>query len=92
MITHVPRTVLRKAFQEAGLWGKIRSGQLREWVAPPSRIRPDGSVSQIVLHFDPVLGHVATTHRVIDARGRVVHWDEKDMTLPNGDKLCRSVR
>ena len=77
------------AFNRQGLWPRIYARELREVVvAERATTEPVGGRTQIVKHYDGKV-HMATTHRVVDRDGRVLHWDEKDCLLPDGTKLAR---
>ena len=79
---------LRQSFLVFGIWSQIRNGTLRERVTKTSPGHRGGT-SQIVKHYTARGQHVATTHRLLDSGGTETHWDEKDLILPSGDKLCR---
>ena len=88
-IRHGTRQELTDEFNRQGLWQQIYHRRLVEQIAA-ERVTadPPGGRAQIVKHYAGKR-HVATTHRVVDAHGRVVHWDEKDCILPDGTKLVR---
>lgn len=89
MIHHVSQQDKRRAFAELGIWIQIKQNALRQ-ITVVSKQRENGRVSQILKHFNADGSHIATTHRVLDVWGNVLHWDEKDLVLPSGDKLCCS--
>lgn len=78
---------LRRLFEELHLWAQIRDGRLSTTVlfkrTVPSKSFP-GAFSQILVHHDSQRIHRCTTHRIIDADGNVLHWDEADIKLEGG--------
>jgi len=78
----VSRSVLKSMFRKFNIWSRIRAGELRSNIvnSRPSTAWPDGT-SHIIKHFTADGKHIATTHRIEDCAGKVVHWDAKDFRL-----------
>jgi hypothetical protein len=80
----VSRPILNSMFRKFNIWHKIRNGTLTTNIADS---RPSykwtNATSEIIKHFTPDGKHIATTHRVRDTTGRVLHWDAKDFRLKN---------
>ena len=77
----VSREVLVVIFEDFDLWAKIRDGRLLSIIVTakdsPSHHYPNAR-SRIVKHFIPGGRHVATTHRIEDSDGAILHQDAKD--------------
>ena len=75
---------LQQFFNELELWSQIHHGTLTSDViteSPATNPRYGGGISQMLVHRDDGGRHVCTTHRIIDASGNVLHWDEADVKL-----------
>ena len=74
--------LLESLFQEFDLWAKIADGRLPSSIVAqkdaPSHHYPNG-VSRIVKHHFPGGRHIATTHRIEDQQGNILHEDTKDI-------------
>ena len=69
-------------FRKKQIWKRIYSGKLREKVIASDRSSAiPGATSQIVKHSTKNRRHVATTHRIIDRNGKILHWDAKDIRV-----------
>ena len=73
---------LNIVFDDFDLWPKIRDGRLHSTIL----VRRDalshhypGALSRIVKHSFPDGRHVATTHRIEDMQGNILHEDAKDI-------------
>lgn len=77
----VSREVLAAVFEDLDLWAKIRDGRLLSIIVnakdSPAHHYPN-SKSRIAKHFIPNGRHVATTHRIEDSDGAILHQDAKD--------------
>ena len=77
----VSREVLVVIFEDFDLWAKIRDGRLLSIIVTakdsPSHHYPDAK-SRIVKHFIPNGRHLATTHRIENNEGNILHQDAKD--------------
>jgi hypothetical protein len=69
-------------FRELGIWENINNKYLKSKIVKkdPARDYPN-STSEIIKHFKPSGKHVATTHRIRDNQGSVLHWDAKDLRV-----------
>ena len=78
----VSHTVLKSMFRKFNVWGRIRANDLASDIVDsrPSSTWPNAT-SQIIKHLTIEGKHLATTHRVQDSTGRVLHWDAKDFRL-----------
>lgn len=78
----VSRPVLNSMFRKFDVWRRIRAGKLTSDIVDsrPSSTWPN-AISEIIKHFTIDGKHTATTHRVQDSTGRVLHWDAKDFRL-----------
>ena len=78
----VSRPILNSMFRKFNIWGGIRAGDLVSDIVDsrPSSTWPNAT-SQIIKHLTIDGKHVATTHRIQDSAGRVLHWDAKDFRL-----------
>jgi len=78
----VSRPVLNSIFRKLNIWTRIRAGDLASDIVDsrPSSSWPNAT-SQIIKHLTVDGKHIATTHRIQDAAGRVLHWDAKDCRL-----------
>jgi hypothetical protein len=70
----VSRPILNSMFRKFNVWGRIRAGNLVSDIvaSKPSSTWPNAT-SQIVKHFTIDGKHLATTHRVQDSDGQVLH-------------------
>lgn len=82
----VSREVLAVVFEDFDLWAKIRDGRLVSIIVTakdsPSHHYPN-ALSRIVKHFIPGGRHVATTHRIENSEGDILHEDAKDFHFRN---------
>jgi len=80
----VSRPILNSMFRKFDIWHGIKNGTLTSNIVSsrPSSRWPT-AISEIIKHFTQKGQHIATTHRVRDASGQVVHWDAKDFRLKN---------
>ena len=78
----VSRPVLNSMFRKFSIWKRIRASDLVSDIVDsrPSSTWPNAT-SQIIKHFTIDGKHMATTHRIQDTAGRVLHWDAKDVRL-----------
>lgn len=78
----VSRSTLNSLFHKFDIWHKIKKGQITSKIidSTPSYHWPDAT-SEIIKHFTLEGNHIATTHRVRDAAGKILHWDAKDFLL-----------
>ena len=85
----VPRDFLEYMFKEFDIWENINNKHLKSKIVKeaPAKDYPN-STSEIIKHFKPGGKHVATTHRIRDNKGSVLHWDAKDLRI-NDIKLWR---
>ena len=76
--------MLEELFQEFDIWAKIRDGRLSSIIIAnkdtPAHHYAD-SVSRIVKHRLPGGRHIATTHRIEDPQGNILHEDAKDFHM-----------
>jgi hypothetical protein len=74
--------VLKSMYRKFDIWRGIKNGELVNRVVynSPSHSVHNGT-SQIVKHFTTDWRHIATTHRIRDSSGRIVHWDAKDIRI-----------
>ena len=74
--------LLENLFQEFAIWDKIKDERLLSAIVTdrdvPSHHYPY-SLSRIVKHRFPNGRHVATTHRIQDSEGNILHEDAKDL-------------
>ena len=77
--------VLAVVFEDFNLWAKIEDGRLLSTIVSakdsPARHYPDAT-SRIVKHLIPRGRHIATTHRIEDSNGNILHQDAKDFHFP----------
>ena len=80
----ISKELLESLFNEFDLWEKIGDVRILSHSLPgkdlPSRNWPD-ALSRIVKHSLPNGKHIATTHRIEDANGDILHEDAKDFLL-----------
>lgn len=80
----ISKELLETLFQEFDLWNKIKDGRLLSLFLTekdlPSHRYPN-ALSRIVKHTLPNGKHIATTHRVEDLDGTILHEDAKDLLL-----------
>ena len=76
----IPFTALEQLFNKLDIWSKINDGRLNSRVVyhTPSK-KYSNPTSEIIKHFTSDGKHVATTHRIRDKTGEVLHWDAKDV-------------
>ena len=78
----IPLALLEDLFQEFSIWDKIRDGRLLSHIVAGKDLPShhySNSLSHIVKHRFPDGRHVATTHRIQDGDGNILHEDAKDI-------------
>ncbi len=75
--------LLASLFNAWDLWTKIHDGRLSIVTARSSSARTSGQAgdTQILKHYTSSNMHVCTTHRIIDAEGTILHWDESNLNV-----------
>ena len=78
----ISKSILKSMFRKFDIWRKIKCDQLTSIITGsyPSRQWPDAT-SEIIKHYTLIGKHIATTHRVRDSSGKILHWDAKDIRL-----------
>ena len=80
----VSQPTLNSLFRKFDIWHKIKKGQLTSNIIDSTLSHHwPNATSEIIKHFTLEGNHIATTHRVRDTAGKILHWDAKDFRLKN---------
>jgi hypothetical protein len=78
----VSKEELESMYVKYEIWEKINNGELTIYpLNPVTSTSYLNCTSQMLLHFTLTGKHIATTHRIREKNGRVVHWDAHDIRI-----------